>query len=478
MSISTTLAPAEPNALQRAVAAWERGDIDGAWKIVAPILCEKPNDPLALGVGGHIYEKAGNLPVAYHMYRLAAALNPREANAWLDLGRIADSLWRREESEKAYAKALSCNPAPHTRMMIHSNLAALLVSHGRWKDAEVEARKALELEPHSRGARGNLGFAQLAQRNWAEGWVNYHATIGTDWRHKVQFADEPEWDGSPGKTVVLYGEQGLGDEVSFASVLPDAIRDCKAVHLECDPRLAGLFRRSFPAATVHGTRMSRSEATWQESLSIDASLPIGQLGEFYRRSETAFPGTPYLVPCPDRAAMWRALFAGKGKPVIGIAWRGGIEKTGARYRQWTLEQLHPLLGSIDAHWVSLQYRSAAREIDEYRAAHPEVDLREYPFATLTQDYDDTAALVSACDLVICMQTAVAHLGGALGVPTWVAVPRISQWRYGSEGERIPWYGSLRVHRQRSPDWRIDIEALREDVHAHFGRLPGAAAAAA
>lgn len=468
-----------PNLLQKAVALWEQGEVDAAWKVVAPILCANPNDALALGVGGHIYEKAGNLPAAYHFYKTAAALNPDEANAWLDFGRLADTLWRPQESERAYMRALAANPKPHTKMMTLSNLAALKVSHGQWAEAEKYATRALEIEPDSRTARGNLGFAQLAQRNFADGWKNYHHTLGTDWRHVIQYKDEPEWDGSPGKTVVLYGEQGLGDELSFASVIPDAIRDCSRVILDCDPRLSGLLQRSFPEARVYGTRMAKGGARWaDEDCNPDASLAVGQLGEFYRTKAEDFPGTPYLIADPDRVTMWKALFATKRKPVIGIAWRGGVEKTGAKFRQWELDLLAPLFQSIDAHWVSLQYKPAAKEIAAFKTRFPDVDLREYSHGTLTSDYDDTAALVASCDLVICMQTAVAHLCGGLGVPCFVSVPRIGQWRYGSEGDSIPWYRSLRVFRQRDNDWKGDIADITEATLAHFRRVSGAAAKAA
>jgi len=302
------------------------------------------------------------------------------------------------------------------------------------------ANKALEEWPDFKGARSNLGFAQLGQRNWAEGWKNYRYCVGTTARPKVQYKGEGEWDGAPGKRVALYGEQGLGDEISFASVLPDAIRDCSKVIVDCDKRLANLFRRSFPGAVVYGTRQAKARdgALWAaEDREFDASLPIGQLGEFYRTTDESFPGTPYLKADPERTLMWKALWQTKGKPVIGIAWNGGIAKTGKRFRRWTLDQLLPVLSSVDAHWVVLEYKSAAAEVDAFREKHPEIDIREYPHATMTNDYDDTAALVDSLDMVFCIQTAVAHLGGALGKTTWVAVPPISQWRYGPVGESVP-----------------------------------------
>jgi hypothetical protein len=232
---------------------------------------------------------------------------------------------------------------------------------------------------------------------------------------------------------------------------------------------------------VYGTRkfkpMAEKPNAWLEKdRDFDASLALGQIGEYYRTDPAQCPGTPYLVPDPERVLMWKALWANKGKPIIGIAWHGGIPKTGAHMRRWSLETLLPVLNSIDAHWVVLEYKPAGAEIDAFRAKYPHIDVREYPHATLTKDYDDTAALVASLDHIFCIQTAVAHLGGALGVPTWVCVPPCSQWRYGAEGESIPWYKSVRVLRQHKGAWNLpDIGA---QLASHFGSLPRAAAHAA
>jgi hypothetical protein len=169
---------------------------------------------------------------------------------------------------------------------------------------------------------------------------------------------------------------------------------------------------------------------------------MGELGKFYRNDESRFPGTPYLVPCPDRTTGWKATFAAKKKPVIGIAWSGGTWLNGATNRFLALDEWAPIFKAIDAHWVNLEYKDKTKEAAEHGVA-------TYPWATLTKDYDDTAALVAACDLVITMQTAVAHLAGALGVPVWVMVPANSQWRYGESEESLPWYKSLRIFKARS-----------------------------
>jgi ADP-heptose:LPS heptosyltransferase len=125
---------------------------------------------------------------------------------------------------------------------------------------------------------------------------------------------------------------------------------------------------------------------------------------------------------------------------------------------------------VDAHWVSLQYKDAEEEIKKFRAKYPEIDLVQYRQATLTDDYDDTAGLVAALNLVICVQTAVAHLCGAIGKECWVMVSKTSQWRYAESGETIPWYRSLRVHRQkRLGEWEPVMQEVARDLKAKFGQ---------
>jgi tetratricopeptide (TPR) repeat protein len=457
----------EKRKVVKAKRLWEIGEIDKSLDIIKPMMFDHPNNPDLLQMAGVIFEKAGNVPVAYHLFKVCTGIDPEEANNWTNLGRAAEDLWRTDEAEAAYRKALKLCKRDDTLRITLGNLAAMCIDNARYPEAEEWAKKALEKFPDFDLAKSNLGFAQLAQRNWAEGWKNYRYCLGTTSRTKFVYKGEPEWDGTPGKRVVLYGEQGIGDEISFASMIPDAINDCSKVIIDCDIRLATLYARSFPQATVYGTRkMPHDCALWApEDREFDASLAVGQLGEYYRASADAFTGDAYLTPDPDRVLMWKALWKVKAKPVIGIAWQGGIPRTGAKFRKWSLEQMLPIMRSIDAHWVCLEYKPAGLELDSFKAKYPDVDIKEYPHATLTNNYDDTAALVASLDMVFCMQTAVAHLGGALGVPTWVCVPPFSQWRYGTSGDSIPWYKSVKVIRQRNDKW--DFNLLGDAIATNF-----------
>jgi tetratricopeptide (TPR) repeat protein len=467
--------------LHKAKLLWDAAKVDEAWELVQDILTRHPYDYIALQMGGHIYEKAGNMPVAYHFFRTATEQNPKDGTAWMNYGRTAEELWRTPEAERAYAKALKYADRDETTRCTLGNLSALCIDNARYQEAIDWANKCLEQWPDDKQTLANVGFAKLGLGQWSDGWKMYRNILGTDMRTRINYHGEPEWDGSPDKTVVLYGEQGIGDEVSFASMVPDALKVCKKVILDCDLRLANLFARSFPQARVYGTRKSRPHgekvAKWHpDDREFDASLAIGQIGEYFRTDVSMCPGRPYLVSCPDRTLMWKALWKQKQKPVIGIAWNGGIPRTGSHLRRWTLEDLLPVFRAVDAHWVCLEYKPAGADLDAFRAKHPEIDIKEYPHATLTKDYDDTAALVASLDMVFCIQTAVAHLGGALGVPTWVCVPPCSQWRYGTEGETIPWYDSVRVIRQQKGQW--NFSQIAEELSANFRAVPRAASKAA
>src|SRR5688572_13652863 len=244
----------EHRELQRAHALWEEDKVDDAWEIVRGLMVNNPTDHLLCHMGGHIYEKAGNIPVAYYLHKASTDNNPRDAVGWLSFGRMCEELWKTDEALKCYEKALKFADRDETVQAIYGNLAALNIDNANYEEAKRYANKCLERWPDDYKAKANLGFAQLALREWKEGWANYRHILGHTTRTKFNYKGEPEWDGSPDKTVVLYGEQGIGDEISFASMVPDAVSVCKKVIIDCDPRLANLFKRSFPQASVFGTR--------------------------------------------------------------------------------------------------------------------------------------------------------------------------------------------------------------------------------
>jgi tetratricopeptide (TPR) repeat protein len=382
--------------------------------------------------------------LAYQFAKRAVEVNPKSAYGWMNLGRIADEFYRFDEAERAFAKALKLCKNDDQRGTVYINLSAALVNKGDWAKGAQAAKTGLQFKPESKKLKANLGMANLGLGLWSGGWKNYDEIIAFDTsRARVKYAEEPDWDGRPGQRVVVYGEQGLGDEISFASMIPDLADISQKVYVDCDRRLEGLFQRSFPDCEVHGTRWDR-EIDWLPE--IDASTTMGGLGKFFRTKDSQFPRKPYLIADPERVEMWRGLFDKIKKPVIGVSWSGGLFWTAGRFRAMTLEDLLPIFQSLDAVWVSLQYKDASEEIQEFKSRHPEIDLRQYAWATLTNDYDDTAGLVAALDKVVSMQQSVIHLAGGLGKETHVFVNKHSQWRYGRD--EMLWYPNVKLYRQR------------------------------
>lgn len=453
-------------------------DPDTAYRIADRYLKENPNDPAFLTIFCYLMLQSGKPTMGYTLAKRVTQLLPKDAGAWLNLGMAANDLWQSKESERAYKKALKYAPEDKRKSMICVNLGSLFVDTGRFKEGEKYCREALRYNPDSVKGRANLGFCQLAQRQWDPGWANYRYCVGSEWRPRVQYNDEPMWDGESKGTIVISGEQGLGDEISFASMVPDMIDWAKendsTVILECEPRLEGLFKRTFPDIEVHGTR-AQKKVMWDTSR-VDYSIPAAQLGEFFRLKDEDFPGTPYLKPDPDRVYQWKALFESKNKPVIGLAWRSGIPKTGSRYRQLDLEQLLPILKSVDAHWVSLQYKNAEKEIAEFKKDHPEIDLVQYKHGTLTSDYDDTVAMIAALDRCMIMHTAAGHVAGGLGIPCWTFVPKNNQWRYGDKYEDFLWCKSVRIiHQDEVGKWDELIDKTAGELSALYTGIPETAA---
>lgn len=453
--------------LNRARALAENGDVDESWKLVEQELIENPDNVLALLLGSFIMEKAKRLPVAYMMAKRVTELSPEKSAGWLNLGRTADDMWLLEQSESAHKEAIKRAETNQLKASSMVNLAALYINTGRFTEAEHLCVEAIELDPASWKAKANYGFCLLARKEWGEGWKYYEYSLGSDSRKKNQYNDESQWDGTPGKTVVVYGEQGLGDEICFASMLPDALAISGKVILECDKRLVGLFKRSFPSARVYGTR-NKEKLNWDESdRDIGASIPSGGLGALFRNETSQFPGKPYLKADPDRVMMWKGLWSSKDKPVIGVSWSGGLRHTAAKYRKIELEQLLPLFNAIDAHWVVLEYKDKQEEVGTFAKQYG-VDIRVYPWATLTNDYDDTAGLVASLDAVVSMQQSVIHLAGGLGVPTWVFLPKTTQWRYGEDGNSMPWYQSVKLIRQKVlGEWSGPVNKAIKELHAYL-----------
>jgi hypothetical protein len=305
----------------------------------------------------------------------------------------------------------------------------------------------------------------LLNGDYQNGWPDYEMRLA-DRDVPVRALRLPRWDGAAleGKTLLVYGEQGLGDQIMFASCLPDVIGGAGHCAVECAPRLEALFRRSFPAATVYAVSADGAVPPESGKLSIDAEIPIGSLPLHVRYDRAAFPyHSGYLKSDTRSVEAWRKRLALLGSGLkVGISWRGGTPKTRGPLRSLPLPQWLPILKCPHVQFVSLQYSSNAET--ELAALEAECSIRVVHWPEAIDDFDQTASLVCALDLVISVQTTVVHLAGALGRPAWALVAAVPEWRYLHEGSSLPWYPAVRLFRQPAlHDWRSVVDRVAKEL---------------
>lgn len=432
--------------------------LDEAMRACALFMNENCDHVPAIVLAAHIMLDAERYGVAHPLMVRATQLCPEESIVWNNLALCYVEMENREEAERCFIRALNRNPEDSNAL---ANLAKLYNEMGEHQKAINCADRAILVNTRIPEARYNKGISLLAQGKWREGWEGYEFNLGKhEGRRERVYGTIPRWTGEKGLTLIAYGEQGIGDEISFASCLPDLKRE-NTVIIECDARLVGLFRRSF-GCEVYGTRYVKGGLAWPSQHPIDATVAFGSLPGFYRNSLEDFPGTPYLIADPERRIQWRALLASLGsKKKVGITWTGGIKKTGAALRSMELTDLLPVLRQ-DATFISLQYKDAGPEVEALEKTHG-IKVHHWPHATQTKDYDDTAALVAELDLVITVQQSAVHLAGALGVPACVLLPKAPLWRYGVSGDTMPWYKSVKLYRYRGNDWVHSVSEAAADL---------------
>jgi tetratricopeptide (TPR) repeat protein len=389
---------------------------------------------------------------------------PALAEAAHNLGLSLLGLGRADEAAARFSRALELKPTLLQSLSAAGHAARDL---GRFDEALAWYDRALALDPAYGDALLNRCYVHLLRGDFAAGWREYERRFEASDTSDRGFP-YPRWNGEamPEGTLLIYAEQGLGDEILFASCLPDAMRLAGRCVIECNARLASLYRRSFPGAWVHGGAKSDGKQWLARAPAIDAQIPIGSLPLHLRSTAAAFPAhRGYLRADPQRTEHWRWRLQGGGL-AVGISWRGGTAATRQRLRSLPLEALLPALAAPGVRLVSLQYGDCCEEV-ALGAARCGVPLEYWPEAL--QDLDDTAALIAALDLVISVDNTTVHLSGALGRPVWVLLAASSEWRYLAAGERMPWYPSARLYRQsRAGDWRPVLDAVARDLSARAG----------
>lgn len=443
----------------------EREDYANAWPIASDYLTEEPDNPKALYLCASIMRSMEHIGVSLTLLRRALAFAPEQPNILMHYGACLHETHQYQDAREIFHKVAKILPDDSMPL---ANIAGSYVQEGRCNDAVKFADQALKLNPDNRIAKVAKAFGCLGLGRWADGWEHAEALYGDTLRIRVYNPpekEEPMWDGSKGKTVVVQADQGLGDMIMFAQCLPEMIRDCKQVILETNPRLAPMFQRNFPQIKVYGTLKQFSDVDWPSQYEIDAHIHISYLGKFYRKANEEFPRTAYLSPREDLRQKWRAWLEQFPKPWVGYAWKGGIQRTNEAARSMQLSDLSPFL-KMGGTAVSLAYQDVGLELARWnidnheQVINPPVDVN---------DYDDTFALIAELDHVVTVQTTVAHACGAMGKKATVIVNNIPAWRYAYGGDSLLWYpeNSLRIYRQKHGEigWSHVIARAAKDYQA-------------
>ncbi len=403
-------------------------------------------------------DKRDKLAEAVACYERAIQLKPQLAEAHYNLGNTLHTLERLEEAAASFERALALRPE---YAEAHYNLGCVLENLGRLEEALRSMATALEIQPGYPQARFGQALAQLRRGDYASGWRNYESRWqspdhDTPWRAYPQ----PLWRGEKlaSGRLLLWGEQGIGDETQFAGLIPEALRTGNSVVLDCDARLQPLFARSFPGVEV----VSGYGPAEAHEAGFTAQLPTGSLPGLFRKTEAAFAATasPYLQADPAERERFRVRY-GDGRRLIGLAWQTRNQKTGRR-RSIALERLAPLFALSGIRWISLQYGTF--DVLEEQAAAANAPLLIDRGVDQFANIDCFAAQVAAMDQVITIDNSTAHLAAALGRPVWLLLPFAADWRWLEARQESPWYPTLRLFRQSKPgDWEPVVEKLRASL---------------
>lgn len=378
----------------------------------------------------------------------ALRLEPTNALAWSNRALALNGLDRPEEALASADRALELAPGD---LSARTARAAILCGLDRAEQALPDLEEALRLDPSDADRRFDLSHVRLQCLDFVRGWADYEARFRTKSYDSATLASSrPRWDGHRSASrLLVWGEQGLGDQILHGSMLQDLCSLPQPVTVAVDTRLASLLQRSFPSLSVRGGLDALAESEYDEQ------VPIGSLGQTFRRSAADFAGVreAWLVPDPVRVAEVRACADRLPGLRVGVSWRSANARIGSD-KSIELDRLAECLGAAGGTLVDLQYGSTAEELEACRA-RTGVTVHRMPGVDLREDLEGVAAIIASCDVIVTISNTVAHMAGAIGRPTWLLLPRVTGriWYWSEVDGRSLWYPSVRILRQTvQGDW--------------------------
>ncbi len=452
-----------------------------------------PGHGVAYGAMGYCLEQLGQADEAIAAYRAGGRLQPDNAEIVFNLGNVLRSQGKLDDARAAYQRTLTIDRA-HVRAL--NNLGTVYQMQGEPDEAIQVYLRALAIKPDYAEARNNLGSAHIAKNEIPEALTAYRESLAMDatlerthfnqgiarllagdlpkgwegYEHRPEPAGRPRtkadvWHGGQplkGQSILLTCEQGLGDTLQFVRYAPLLVRCGATVHLQVQPAVRRLLAMMPGIASVTAVGESAPAHSLQCSL---LSLPHA----FKTSLDTIPAEVPYLRPPPDAPSL-PADRPGQTGPRIGVVWAGNPSHKHDRWRSIPLPLLAAALQGCQARFYSLQKDLTGSDAATL-ALHPQFA----DCSTLIDDFADTAGLLAQLDLVITVDSAVAHLAGALGRPVWILLPFSPDWRWMLGRDNSPWYPTAQLFRQPAPgDWQSVLAKVHGAIAAGKASPPNPA----
>jgi tetratricopeptide (TPR) repeat protein len=455
--------PANADALYLlSVVLFQQGAIDEALHFGERALRARPDSPEAFNTVGNCLRSKGDLPGAERMFRGAIARHDGYADAFYNLGACLCDAWRLEEAEEVFHVALRIDRSrPHT----WNNLGLVKYRAGRLDEALEDYRRCLSIAPDFVDAHWNLAHLLLQLGRFREGWQEY------EWRWKkpgfqplLDRHPGPRWEGEDlkGRSLLVWAEQGFGDTLQCLRFVAVLHSRGAVVHVECPSALCRLVERVDGVTSV--------TASDQPLPAFDVHVPLMSVpGLLATVAETIPARVPYLSADTDSCKQGKKRLTQVGTTFkVGIVWSGSSTNPAGRYRSLHIELLAPLAELRNVQFVNLQTGEAAHEFGRSVFGSRGSDWIEAP-----SDFMDTAGVVEHLDLVITIDTALAHLAGGMGKAVWTLLARPWDWRWGINGEETPWYPTMRLYRQEvHGQWEAVVAQLKRDLQEFSVSLMG------
>ena len=450
-----------------------KGELDAAISSYKQVLKINPDCSEAYQNMGNALKEQGKLEEAIEICKLVLKIKPDDAGGYYNMGNALQENMDLDAAIDSYNQAIKINPR---YVDAYNNKGNVLMDKGSTKASIKSYNRALDIEPDNAEVLFNRSVAQLTQGDFKNGWLQYDRRLEENsyndtilkliFQHSI--SNKPKWKPTDGGRVLLWGEQGIGDQVMFASMISELHANLDQLIIQVDERLIPLFKRSFPQDIIYySNKIILPEALY------DSSIPFGSLPMHFRTDLKSFTKTSGAYLESDKilsTKLRKKLKANSNHYLVGVSWMGGSNQNvrhinEAKNKSIDLAQISQSLATKNVKLVNLQYGNTDCECERLKNIN-RINIHNVSGIDKFNDIDGFTALIDACDHIVSINNLTVHLAGALGKKTSVLLPFSSDWRWGQKKEYSYWHSSLKLFRQEKIlDWSAPLKNLKMEFDA-------------